>query len=494
MLEEALEAAGLDDVEILSRAAAGARLQTADRGALARFYAVWPLVVETHAPGVLIQQAVVDVEEAGSLQEAQKTLGGRLRASRVDQPVRLPAVGPLVERYRRTDEPAEVRIRDATGDERLDRATARKVKAYEGLRPRRQIGDLDRRYLGEKREGRYRFASGIDPVAEGLVTESDPYVGFIHADGNAVGDFITRMLNAADDSAAAFREFSSALQDATEEAVQDAVEDVLIADHAARNPEASSAGRQGESTDAGDQIVLPARPIVLAGDDVTVIVAARLALDFTKRFLEAFERTTRERLGVLQVPDFKGLTAGAGVVLAKYSFPFDRAHELAESLCRQAKKWVKIGGGEIPSALAFHRVTTSLPMSAETVLQHELTSHTRGTDETEAPVQPEGTETPKTIARRLTYEAYGVGARHKEGLARLEDLQALAEALPPDQRGGIRSLLAVLHQSPERATEAFERMCEVRSSRAGGKEETRRLREALRTLTGAGDNGELLWR
>lgn len=75
-------------------------------------------------------------------------------------------------------------------------------------------------------------------------------------------------------------------------------------------------------------------PIVLAGDDITVLAPDRCALAFAANFLRVFEKTAAANpvLGPLH------LTVAAGVALVKRSYPFSNAYNLAEALCANAKK------------------------------------------------------------------------------------------------------------------------------------------------------------
>ncbi len=43
--------------------------------------------------------------------------------------------------------------------------------------------------------------------------------------------------------------------------------------------------------------IFPFRPVVLGGDDMTMICKASLALDYVKVYLEEFENATRQKLG-----------------------------------------------------------------------------------------------------------------------------------------------------------------------------------------------------
>lgn len=81
---------------------------------------------------------------------------------------------------------------------------------------------------------------------------------------------------------------------------------------------------------------LPFRPIVYGGDDVTFVCDGRLGLSLAVKFLEKFEELTQE------LADGKGkATACAGIAIVKTHYPFSRAYALSESLCSQAKQWMR---------------------------------------------------------------------------------------------------------------------------------------------------------
>lgn len=435
----AVAAAGLDpDACITSQAAAGARLQSDDGEAVARLHAAWPRIAHDQVPGALIQQAVVKLTEGMSVAAAHRLLGERLRGTRADAMVPLPGAGPLVYRYPRSGLPGE--FAHGKPKETVDLETHKKVEAWRSLRPknsREQASALDLKLLGPL-DGQYVFAAGREGKPEGLYSEACPYVGVIHADGNRVGKFIENLFgDQAKGKKRDFKAFSRALAEATELAVQRAVAEELV-----EPVKAALARPDGRipPLDKPNRPILPARPIVLGGDDLTIIVSAERALAFTRAFLEAFEQTTKEKLG--QALGAPGLSACAGVAFTKATFPFDRAYTLAESLCHQAKARAR-SGGPMPSAIAFHRVTTALPGDAAEVLERELSS----------------------AGRRLTFGAYRVGQHTAGSLASLADLMTLARALQRLPRGGRREVLGTLRDAPDRARDVWERTLEVTTGR-----------------------------
>ncbi|BAU44935.1 hypothetical protein [Leptolyngbya sp. O-77] len=93
---------------------------------------------------------------------------------------------------------------------------------------------------------------------------------------------------------------------------------------------------------------LPIVPLVLGGDDLTVICDGKAALRFTQQFLLAFEAETQKTddahyHGIL--PEIAEAALGvnrlsscAGVAIIKPHFPFSVAYELSESLMQSAKE------------------------------------------------------------------------------------------------------------------------------------------------------------
>ena len=82
--------------------------------------------------------------------------------------------------------------------------------------------------------------------------------------------------------------------------------------------------------------VMPFRPLVLGGDDITVIIRADLALIFVDAFEKGFEQASAE---IAQGSDGKRvLTLGMGMLVASSGFPFLKAFELIEDLAGKAKQ------------------------------------------------------------------------------------------------------------------------------------------------------------
>lgn len=156
------------------------------------------------------------------------------------------------------------------------------------------------------------------------------------------------------DYADKLRRFSLAIEECTEEAFAKALQWL------AKAGAAKSKKRNAKSR------ILPVVPIILGGDDFTVICDGEYAVPFTQEFLRAFEAATADanRQGGI-IPKIAesalgrgNLSACAGIAVTKPHFPFFSAHKLAEELLKSAKavkKKVLSARGPYPcSAVDFH--------------------------------------------------------------------------------------------------------------------------------------------
>ncbi|ACA44225.1 hypothetical protein FDC22_01435 [Clostridium botulinum] len=79
--------------------------------------------------------------------------------------------------------------------------------------------------------------------------------------------------------------------------------------------------------------ILPIRPIILAGDDITFISNGKIAIDITRLFTEEITEQ-KEQFGKNKY----NLTTSAGIAIVKRNHPFSRAVKLAGALEKSSKK------------------------------------------------------------------------------------------------------------------------------------------------------------
>lgn len=420
-----------------------------------RFRALWRLTAAHELPGV----EPVDALQGGeSVREAIRLGHAALRIARNrPQPV-LPAGSPINERAPRTGAPAVERDHG----ESVDAATARQ-RAFD-----RQGSDADghlvRRFLDEPG---LQWPTDFDaPVRSGrrFPLGERRLVGLVHADGNGFGQLL-RVLDAGTSAlgdvpyARLYRKFSQGITATTLAAAQEASRNVLLPEQ--------------------EHHVLPARPLVLGGDDLTILVRAELALPFTRAFLQAFEKHSEIWMGQLRealaaqgagnpnaLPTH--LTAAAGICYVKCSHPFYDAHAMAEKLCGRAKgaaRGVAIEDRPIPSAIALHKVQEALVADPDGLFER----HGR------APGHSDEDET------ALSLPAYGSGPA--SGLPPIQALEALAAAFSGELNDRPLRRLATLWASDANlAAQAYQRWRDV--SRATDPSGLGRFDEALKALLG----------
>ena len=100
------------------------------------------------------------------------------------------------------------------------------------------------------------------------ITDKNDWIAIIHADGNGLG----KVVQVVGKQKEVFREFSQKLDLATKEAANHAFKFV--------------------SNKFADKQIIPIRPVVLSGDDMTVIIRGDLAIDYARSFISAFEDKT----------------------------------------------------------------------------------------------------------------------------------------------------------------------------------------------------------
>lgn len=449
LLDSVLEALCINEgkqVQFSRRAGGGVYLFCQERETRDAFRDLWSLVVRQYAPGL---EFVVAGGQGSDAYTAYRQAREQLQAARNRLPADLPSGGPVTAYAARTGLPA------VKGDGKLgmqDAATARF-----GLGDFWKLGRLTKKFAAELPVDAWPRNLEHDSGGGGRhfpFLPDNRYLGVLHADGNGLGQLLMRLGEDVKTAARAevfvplFRDFSEVVARATEAAARDATRRVLL------NTRRDVAEEEQDS--------VPARPIVLGGDDLTVILRADIALPFARVFLESFERESHDRLVALRkkykyipgLPD--ALTAGAGIAFVKSSHPFHLAHGLAESLAGYAKAAAKQNRdteGRIPPTVAFHRVTTGGHGEYARILETELTYG------------------PQSERVRTTLGVYGIDP-HSSGLPALNDLEELAGLLGGEElaRGPTRQILTLLGRDLDDARRRYSRWREVMEDRSGSDE------------------------
>lgn len=411
--------------------------------AIQKLASLWPLVFRQYAPDMEFIHA--KAEAAKSIEAFQKA-HKCLMTDRNRPNAKLPQASVYALRFPRTGEPASQALRMGGKSELIDSVTARKRQFDEGAA-------LIQRVMAESGSENWpvNLTPEEDEQGRNFPFEGDSrLIGLVHADGNGFGQLLMNLKKVVDDEnsevitnenyIAVFRDISESIKAVTEAATKHAVAEVL-------EPNRVSG-------------LYPARPIVLGGDDLTMIVRADLALPFTTAFLNAFETESSKQFDALRgkhqgLKDIlpEKLTACAGIVYAKSSQPFSALHDLAEGLCKYAKSIAKqddnqqqdiYGKKQVPSSLSFYRVTSTLLDGFDDIRTQELTA---------------GNTT-------LSRGCYTLDEKHQH-IPKLSDLLELQRFLSKSEisQGALRQVLGLLHQSPQQAQNRYRRWREVMQER-----------------------------
>ena len=303
----------------------------------------FPKTVMTKAPGITISQAVVAFDD--DFGKAIDDLEVLLKVQR-NKPSLSVASGLIgIKRANNTGLPV----------------VCVKEKIFKDEPTLKKEGSQNVKKLFEKSFGKVELFD--EKIAYNIsdLTDKNDWIAIIHADGNGLGKVVQAVGKQKD----VFREFSQELDLATKEAANQAF--IVV------------------SNKFKDKQIIPIRPVVLSGDDMTVIIRGDLAIDYARAFISAFEDKTKEHLGEIlkgkQVfaEDKDYLTACAGIAFIKSSYPFYYGYQLAEDLCGEAKKDTKaIYGADTnylpPSCMMFHKVQDSFINDYKDIVDRELTA------------------------------------------------------------------------------------------------------------------------
>lgn len=307
-----------------------------DEGLCKKTFLEFPKKVMEAAPGITISQAVVEFDKE-QFSEIVNILEKKLLAQR-NKPMPSLTIGIMgMQRSRATGFPAV----DKDNGNFYDEGAKKKLQAKErnALWDKSVASTLD-----------YPNLTATDNINN--ITEKNDWIAIVHADGNGLGQVIRTIGN----NNEKLHQFSLALDKATTAAAQEAAAITL------------------NKTDTQGLKFYPFRPIVLGGDDLTIIIRGDLAIKYVEAFLNAFEKETKKRLANIDVRLCNGLTACAGIAFIKSSFPYYYGYNLAEDLCSAAKKDAKSRGNDVRSCIMFHKVQDSFVEDYNEIIERELTT------------------------------------------------------------------------------------------------------------------------
>ena len=155
---------------------------------------------------------------------------------------------------------------------------------------------------------KYAFPAEFDKLGQ---RETEDYMAIVHIDGNNMGEKFRSC-----DTLTKRKNLSLAVR---QKSIQSfcALLACIIGDY-------DTLGKHLSLQEADDgKKLLPLRPIVLGGDDMTFVCTAKYALTFTRLVIEGLNRL--------------GIDSCGGISILPTAYPFFRGYEIAEQLCGAAK-------------------------------------------------------------------------------------------------------------------------------------------------------------
>jgi len=389
----------------------------------------FPRKVQEHAPGITFSQAVVKFDDEKHFEKAVEELEKKLKIQRNlhQTPLELGVLG--CQRAAKTGMPV---VKIWNGEE-LDAATYAKRMARKDCGNRLYIKSM----VGEtnKDENDFKFKEELD--IKDLTGKND-WIAIVHIDGNGLGTVVQKLGKDREK----FREFSYLLDQATTKAANKAFETIKA--------------QENFSLDK-----LPFCPVVLGGDDLTVIIRGDLAMPYAQKFIAEFEdETSKGKLGgLLKEANLCGLTACGGIAYIKASFPFYYGYKLAEELCHAAKTDAKaINKENVPSCLMFHKVQDSFVQSYKDIKAREL--ELKPKDDGKGKTANNGQEEPAKIKKTLCFGPYYLD--EQVGYHTISKLECMVNELGKAEneglKTGVRQWLSLMHESQAAAEQRRKRL------------------------------------
>jgi len=422
-LTKLLDKTGIDG-EVLQGAAGSARIQIDLEEGAKRLARVWPIFCHRWAPGLEVVQSLQQIQ-GNNLSAAIHAAEEEMRLNRNFLPTPLPLATPVMERCRRTGRAAIGSDDEGTP---TDAALLRKIEMRNSIK-----SDLTtlQRYFG------FKSIKEVPQSFEEISGSERAYLAIIHADGNGLGKMFMSLAEA-----------SKGLPD------QDKVQDLFSHLSSAVIEEGTQAAVKAASLALGleEGKLRPLQPIVLAGDDLTLVCRADLAWDFTTAFLRNFgdEMTTRLRTVKANevfpaklrdtLPDT--LSAGASIVYVSNHYPFSLGYALAESLASRAKSRAKeLNPQDPPASVFLHRISGAWAPTEFYALSETLL---------------------KGDGMQLSAGPYFLGDPYSPTTTDLEKLWSALSDLPS---GSVRELVALLATESSAVEPSMERMLTVADER-----------------------------
>lgn len=210
--------------------------------------------------------------------------------------------------------------------------------------------DKQKRYISEDIALKLKYSDGRNKKFKKLLPDKEMTKGFrdmasgeknymavVHIDGNKMGQKFEKLREEFIYTKGSYKktnkEYLRALKIFSDN-IKNAYEDAFIAMSLALEK-----NKEILKDDTGiEEDKFPLIPIIVAGDDITYVTNGKLGIETARIFLEHLYKNEVE----IYDGNTTKLNACAGVAIVRTSHPFKKAYTLAEELCDNAKKTLRI--------------------------------------------------------------------------------------------------------------------------------------------------------
>jgi hypothetical protein len=251
--------------------------------------------------------------------------------------------------------------------------------------------------------GKFTFTSELEKFGQ---LDDKGYIAIVHADGNGMGQ---RFLKC--ESLAETRNLSAGVTKYAEEVMQKLI-GYLADDLFQEGGDLIASGDwKLEKDKENEKEILPIRPLILGGDDITFVCEGRLGVHLAEKLLEY----------MTEVPIHgENISACAGVVIVHTKYPFYKAYQLAEDLIGRAKKASR---KDNDSWLDYMISTSGFSGSIEDIIKDQFTVAGKGTLKNGPYRVDEGSSGMKALVEGMKHLQKGTGGYIKWPRNKIKDLR-----------------------------------------------------------------------
>ncbi len=364
---------GAEKIHFIRRKGGSIHAYCQSKEVLLQFRSVWTLLIQQMFPylqftdylGQLDENAPDEIGE--QMDKAFKLLNASVNTPILGLPVS-PAIVQANSRTGLADvlvPPECDEIRDQRDDS--DLATVRTCKTLKNIRRNLYHKFFNAQTSEDDGKLSQRFKDYFDHRVRRLDNHD---IAFIHFDGNSIGQSAIAIRShikdfSLTDQQKVMKAFSQAITQSTQQAVAAALKKIY--------QDINVAGKEK----AVEEKLFVFRPLVLGGDDVTLLIEPKYALPFVQEFCKNFEAETKKRFArgsdsdaqltkALSAAKIAKLTASGGILFNKINHPAANTNAIVEGLAERAKKLTKSTDAR-GAAVAFYRMSSSSAESFETI-------------------------------------------------------------------------------------------------------------------------------